>query len=196
MIYGTAAPPHAVHVQRARSAEGQMENDFVGKYEGQSRSDLYKPPLGSSTLGWRCQRCGLGGVTGSCSCQLLSFQDLVTQNAVTAAARGPARTTASRVCTFFSSSRTTQGELHHAGSRIKTASPSLPPASVRQDVRVPVSQGVLGRPPALQKMLLHLRELHRKPERPVHLLPGRSSPGGGHQHVHGRLRGRLLPGPR
>uniref|UniRef100_H3C0R6 SPC3 n=1 Tax=Tetraodon nigroviridis TaxID=99883 RepID=H3C0R6_TETNG len=34
VIYGTAAPPHAVHVQRARSAEGQMENDFVGKYEG------------------------------------------------------------------------------------------------------------------------------------------------------------------
>ncbi|CAF96055.1 unnamed protein product, partial [Tetraodon nigroviridis] len=62
VIYGTAAPPHAVHVQRARSAEGQMENDFVGKYEGQSRSDLYKPPLGSSTLGWRCQRCGLAFV--------------------------------------------------------------------------------------------------------------------------------------
>lgn len=40
VIYGTAAPPCAMHVQRARSAERQMDNDFVGKYEGQSHSDF------------------------------------------------------------------------------------------------------------------------------------------------------------
>lgn len=54
---------------------------------------------------------------GSRVCRFLSCQDLVTQNAVTAAARGPARSTASRVCTFSSSSRTTQGWLHHTQSR-------------------------------------------------------------------------------
>lgn len=62
VIYGTAAPPCAMHVQRARSAERQMDNDFVGKYEGQSRSDLYKPPLGSFTFGLKSWCCSLGGV--------------------------------------------------------------------------------------------------------------------------------------
>lgn len=39
----------------------------------------------------------------------LPFQDPATQNAATMVVRGPARSTVSRVCTFFSSSRTTQG---------------------------------------------------------------------------------------
>lgn len=197
VIYGTAAPPRPAHAQRARSAEreSQMENDFVGGYEGQSRSAPENPLYNWMEVlalqpGWG------HGVMGSCSCQLFSFQDLVTRNAATAAARGPARTAASHVCTFSSSSRTTQGELRHGRGQTNTASPSQPPASLRQDVRVPVSQGVLGRPPAVQKMLLHLRELHRKSKRPVHLLSRRSSSGGGRHHVHGRLRGRLLPGPR
>ena len=40
MIYGTAAPPGPVHLQRARSAERQTENHFVEEYKGESGSDL------------------------------------------------------------------------------------------------------------------------------------------------------------
>lgn len=89
-------------------------------------------------------------------CQLLSFQDLVIQNVATAAARGPAHTAASPVCTFFSSSKTTQGELDGARSRTEAVPPFQAPASVRQGVCPRVSQGLLGRPPAVQKVLLLL----------------------------------------
>lgn len=136
--------------------------------------------------------------TGSRLRYFLSFQDLVTRSAATAAARGPARSAASRARAFSSSSRTTQGwrnhtHTHNPNGAVRAVSPD---PSVRQSVRVRVPQGVLGRPAPLQKMLRLLRALQREPQRPVHLLSGRPSPGGGRQHVHGRLRGRLLPGPR
>lgn len=46
MIYGTAEPPLGPeHVQKARSADRQMEKD--GEYQGQSHADPEKPPVGS-----------------------------------------------------------------------------------------------------------------------------------------------------
>lgn len=51
--------------------------------------------------------------TGSRLRYFLSFQDLVTRSAATAAARGPARSAASRARAFSSSSRTTQGWRNH-----------------------------------------------------------------------------------
>lgn len=205
VIYGTAEPPPGPgHVKSVRSAKRQMEED--GEYRGQSHQDP-KTPVGfvhiwTEILELRPGRDqGLGRGHGSPGwgrdlCQLLSFQDLVTQNAGTAAAGVPVRTTASCVCISSSSSGTPPGELDHSADHQNRLNRLLRPRPCAQGVCPPVSQGLLGRPPALQEMLLLLRELHRQPERPVQLLPGRPPPGGGHRHVHGRLRGRLLPGPR
>lgn len=189
MIYGTAEPPYPAHVERVRSAERQVEDDLVQEYDGRARSEH----TGSFTFSLKYWYYRQNGVT---SRPLFVLPGPCDPECSDSGCEGPGPQRCITCLRFFLKFKNnTRLARSHAQSRRRRPAVT-PDPSVRQGVCVRVPQGVLGRPAPLQKMLLLLRALQREPQRPVHLLSGRSPPGRGHQHVHGRLRGRLLPGPR
>lgn len=132
VIYGTAEQPYTARRRRARSAETPMDSDLTEEYSGESSARLFlqlrplteQPNTFSLSTKFRCKKLyqrseGLRPCCPNCSLTLfyfviylfisVPFQDPATQSAVTMVARGPAPSSVSRVCTFFSSSRTTQG---------------------------------------------------------------------------------------
>lgn len=100
VMFGTAELPYSsAHRLRTRAAEIPAASDVTEEYNGRSHSPT-NACVNNVAIG--LSFCHEGAVT-------LPLQDPATQNAARMDVMGQARSSVSHACTFFSSSRTTQG---------------------------------------------------------------------------------------